>query len=58
MEPIEIEGFAHATGVYVNRQGAWLGDWNPDTQSVDLYADENMDYVPAPSGWETMIVSA
>ena len=63
IKPIVVEGFADADGVYENREGAWLGqvDWQQaegqeDRQVVMPYADEDLDYVPAPANWRDLIV--
>jgi len=52
--PISVDGFADANGVYVNRLGAWLGESNGYT--VDVYIDENGDYIPAPEDWQSQII--
>jgi hypothetical protein len=54
IKPIAVEGYADATGVYVNEHGEWLGEWDGD--QVDIYSDEDGEYMPAPIGWRALIV--
>jgi hypothetical protein len=54
--PVEVEGFANANGVYENSAGAWLGEVDGD--AVQPYADEDGDYIPAPSNWRDLVVKA
>jgi hypothetical protein len=58
IRPIEVEGFASADGIYENSAGAWLGetDWQDDRLVVLPYADEEGDFVPAPTNWRELIV--
>lgn len=49
IKPIPVEGFADATGVHVNAQGEWLGEWDGD--QVHIYSDEDGNYIPAPADW-------
>jgi len=56
IKPIAVEGFADADGVYENSQGAWLGEVNDG--KVDPYADEDMDFVPAPANWRDLVIVA
>lgn len=51
--PIEVEGFSDADGVYVNEEGAWLGEVTGE--HVQPYSDGGS-YVPAPSNWQELIV--
>lgn len=53
--PIAIDGYADATGVYENRFGAWLGE--VDGNQVLPYADEDGDYIPAPTNWQANAVA-
>lgn len=59
IEPIAVEGFADADGVFVNSAGEWLGevDWQGDKRVVLPYSDEG-NYVPAPANWRERIVEA
>ena len=52
--PIAVEGFADANGVCENRHGAWLGEF--DSETVHIYADEDGDYIPAPSNWHDLVI--
>ena len=54
IEPVAVEGYTDANGVYVNQLGAWLGEVQ-DT-FVEPYADEDGDYLPAPTNWRELIV--
>ena len=54
VQPIEVEGFADANAVYVNNEGAWLGEF--DGERVQPYCDELQDFIPAPEGWEQRII--
>ena len=54
IKPVAIDGFADADGVYENRDGAWLGEC--DGGAVMPYADEDLDFVPAPANWRELII--
>lgn len=54
--PTEIDGYADATGVYVNLFGAWIGE--VDGGSVKPYSDEDGDYVPAPDNWRELVIKS
>ncbi len=54
IKPVAVDGYADADGVYENNAGAWLGQVDGDR--VDPYADEDMDFVPAPDNWRELIV--
>lgn len=56
IKPVQVEGFVDADGVYENQHGAWLGEIDGD--SVQPYADEDGDFVPAPENWRELIVKA
>ena len=58
IHPIAINGFADADGVTENTHGAWLGvmDWQNDKQVVLPYADEDGDYIEAPSNWRDLVI--
>lgn len=56
IKPVQVDGFADADGVYENRDGAWLGEI--DDGKVMPYADEDMDFIPAPANWRELIVKA
>lgn len=54
ISPVAVEGFANADGVYENAHGAWLGEVNGG--KVEPYADEDMEFVPAPSNWRNLVI--
>jgi hypothetical protein len=56
IQPVAVDGFADADGVYENERGAWLGEYDGDT--VRPYSDEGGDYVPAPENWRELIIEA
>jgi hypothetical protein len=56
IKPVAVEGFADADGVYENQAGAWLGEC--DGEKVMPYADEDLEYVPAPANWRDLIIKA
>lgn len=58
IQPVEVEGFSNADGVYQNSAGAWLDetDWQGDKHVVLPYADEDGNYIPAPANWRDLIV--
>lgn len=51
---VAVEGFADADGVVENQAGAWLGEC--DGETVMPYADEDLEYVPAPANWRELII--
>lgn len=53
IQPIEVEGAADADGVWVNSDGAWLGEIIDE--HVEVYSDEG-DYIPAPANWQELVV--
>lgn len=58
IRPVSVDGFADADGVYVNREGAWLGkisNAERRDRRVKPYADEG-DYIPAPVDWRERVV--
>lgn len=54
IKPVAVDGFVDADGVYENRGGAWLGEVVDG--EVQVYSDEDGDFVPAPSNWRDLIV--
>ena len=56
IRPVVVKGFDAADGIYENREGAWLGEVDGD--SVQPYADEDGDFIPAPENWRELIVKA
>ena len=54
IKPVAVEGYADADGVYVNSEGAWLGE------CVDMivmpYINDGGAYIPAPANWRDLIV--
>lgn len=70
VQPIAVDGYADADGVYVSLRGdAWRCVVNPIDEDrhgdhrenasgygVLPYSDEEGDYVPAPDGWESRVL--
>lgn len=55
IRPTPIEGYADATGIYLDRYNrAWLGE--NDGMMVHLYQDSSGDYIPAPNNWKDLII--
>lgn len=66
IKPIELDAFGVADGVYVNDDGAWLGEMAENMtddgqieRTVLPYANTTNDgeYVPAPENWEELIIT-
>lgn len=46
-----------ADAVVENSSGAWLAEWNVQTQSADILTDEDGDYIPAPHNWRDLVIA-
>lgn len=62
IETVETGDGRVADGVYVNEQGAWLGEWDvisyptgPE-QTVLPHMDADGEYIPAPANWRDLII--
>lgn len=53
---IEVEGTAGADGVYVNRDGAWLGEVDGDMVRPYFSMEDEGEMVPAPENWRELII--
>lgn len=63
IQPVTVDGYAGADGVYKNEYGAWLGvvDWQESEDGspcrvVFPLTDEDLDFVPAPNNWRDLIL--
>lgn len=63
IKAISVEGFTDATGVHTNSDGDWLGEFIKCDEAgnvvnrMELYSDEDGEYVPAPNGWQSEIIA-